>query len=88
MKHFTLSAAQWTLIVPPDGPDDADIRPLQGAFLTSLNVPSPIGATTLSISPVSAQEWAWARREVMAGVPVYARAIGGPAAVLVGAVSR
>lgn len=88
MKHFTLSTAEWTLIVPPNGAQDADIRPLAGSFITSLNIPCEKGAATLSMAPVSMQEWAWANREVMAGIPVYARAIDGPAAVIVGAVTR
>lgn len=88
MKQFNLSSAEWTQIVPPDGGKDVDIRPLVGSCLTSLHVPNERGAATLSMPPVASRDFEWFGREVMAGVPVYAKAVGGMAAVVVGAIAR
>ncbi|WP_010339551.1 hypothetical protein [Sphingobium yanoikuyae] len=88
IQQFNLSSAEWTQIVPPDGGKDVDIRPLVGACLTSLHVPNERGAATLSMPPVCVQDWVWTGREVTAGIAVYAKGIGGPAVVAVGALAR
>ncbi|EQB32252.1 hypothetical protein [Sphingobium ummariense] len=88
MEQFNLSSAEWTLIVPPDGARDVDIRPLVGSCLTSLHIPHERGAATLTMPPVPVQDWVWTGREVMAGIAVYAKGIGGPAVVTVAALAR
>lgn len=83
MTDFSLSATSWTEIVTPGGADDMEIRPKAGSLMVSLNIPAEKGAATLTVPPVRIQGGAWARREVMAGIAVYAKAIDGSAIVSV-----
>lgn len=83
MQQFELSPTEWTQIVPFHGSTDVDIRPVAGSCITSLLIPGEQAATTLTPAPVAVEAWAFPRQEVMAGLAVYAKAIGGPATVTV-----
>jgi hypothetical protein len=83
VQRFDLSPTEWTQIVPFHGRTDVDIRPVTGSCITSLLFPGEQAATTLMPTPIPADMWAFPRQEVMAGLAVYAKAIGGPATVTV-----
>ena len=76
---YELEPDDWTLIASGETDDDIEIRALAGSFLVSLNQPDEKGAALLMVPPVSVSSQAWASREVVAGIRVYAKATEGPA---------
>lgn len=88
MNHIELIEDQWTLIVPNGEKLDAVIRPVSGAFRTSLLYPERQWDTVLKAPPTTMQGNQYSRCEVTAGMPVYAQAVGGPATASVEMVER
>ncbi|BCI69871.1 hypothetical protein SPKIRA_07010 [Sphingomonas paucimobilis] len=79
MRSVELIEDRWTLIVPAGEKLDAVIRPVSGAFRTSLLYPEQQWDTVLKAPPTTMQGNQYSRHEVTAGMPVYAQAVGGPA---------
>lgn len=90
MPQLTLSPNDWTQIVAPGGTDRIEVRSMLGSFLTSLNTGNEVGAATVTQPPVPPLSPAatsaanpsgplWSKRQIEAGIAVFAKAINGPA---------